>query len=205
MLRLICLGAASLLTIATPLRAHAAEAARKASPVVVSELQVDPLLLTDAAGEYVELVNLGDRPLPIATLAVIPPSGRRIQLQRPRFPILPPGAVVVVRRRPRHACEAAAPGLALPDRAGRLQVLARGVVVDTVHWMSTGPGPRRRAGRSLERRHPRAPGEYGRSWRHSRKALRRVERGSPGTLTWSCAEVAGTGLARACRASPSKR
>lgn len=187
-------------TVSVAAAALAVEPAQRAeggAALVVSELQVDPLLVDDAVGEYVELVNLGPGGIRVADIALLPPSGKVLRLTRPRLPILPAGGVMVVRRRPASPFDAGAPGLKLPNRAGRLEVHVRGKIVDVVHWLGKWPWPKYRAGRALERTHPRADGRLGRTWRHSRQPLRGAERGTPGQLAWSCKQLAGTAAAAA--------
>ena len=62
--------------------------AQRPPRVVISEVFADPLLLDDAAGEFVELANLSAQPVRLADLAIHLPSGKVAIPERPSAPLL---------------------------------------------------------------------------------------------------------------------
>lgn len=150
----------------------------------ISEVMADPLLVDDRAGEYVELVHLGDRPVAIDALALKPPSGKTLPLERAVEPVLRPGEVLLVTPLGLDEREAMARGLRLPNRAARIELLWHDKVIDVAQWTGKWPWPKHRVGASIERVRGDADGTVGRSWRRARTPLRRVERGSPGVCPW---------------------
>jgi len=174
--------------------------------LVISEIFADPALVSDAAGEFIEFVNLTPGPIALAKIQIQTPSGRLLAVTSKRKHV-ESGGVVVVRpsasRRPRRMnsggsasrhVEGVATGMRLPNRAGRVALLWRGRVVDVAQWWPRWPWPKPRAGRSLSRVSPAADGRYGRSWRHETKPLRVVERASPGAHRWSCKQLRKAGV-----------
>ena len=179
----------------------AAPASAPATPrLVVSELMVDPLLLDDSVAEFVEIVNLSPWPVRLADLSLTLPSGRTFVPERPLAPVLLPGAIVVLTPHGQGPGEARLRGLRLPNVAGRLELRWRKQLVDVVHWYRKRPWPKAKPGIALERISPMADGQLGGSWRASRTVLRVMERASPGTVNWTCAQVRGTPLEGRCAA-----
>lgn len=160
----------------------------------ISEIMTDPLLIDDAAGEYVEVVNLSDGPVRLADLALLLPSGKTVSPERPSMPLLAAGGVLVATPLGAGPAEAKVRGMRLPNAAGRVELLWRGKQVDVAQWHRKWPWPKAMAGRALERTAPGADGLAGGSWRRSRETLRGIERGSPGRLTWSCEVLAREGI-----------
>ena len=144
-----------------------------------TELQPAPLLLDDRAGEYVELVNLGPTAVALAEVKLLLPNGTAAPLLRPARPSLAPGEVALCTPLGQQGA-IQVPGMRLPDRAGRLELLWRGTPVDVAQWLRARPGPKVAAGVALERGDPDADGARLTAWRPSRTPLRGLERGSPG-------------------------
>lgn len=153
-----------------------------ASParLVISEVFSDPLLVDDKIGEFVEITNLGTDAVALARLRLRLPSGQRARLVRPGRPSLAACEAMVVRALPQSSGEAAAAKLRLPNRAGMVELLDGARVLDRAVWTGRWPWPKHRAGRALERRNADVPGDRAHAWRVARRALRRVERASPG-------------------------
>lgn len=158
---------------------------RAAPKVRISEVMTDPLLLDDVAGEFVEIVNVGTFAVRTAELELELPSGKRAVPLTDGATDLPPCGVLVLAPQP-------GPGVVmmksmrLPNRAGRLALRWRGQPLDVVQWTGRWPWPKHKAGYALERRSADSDGTLGSSWRHARAPLRRVERGSPGRVAWTC-------------------
>lgn len=173
-------------TVTASATAHLA-AAVGAPSLIISEVFADPLLQDDRAGEFVEVANVGDRPASLAAVRLVLPSGKVLGLARAGDRRLAVGAVLVLRPMGNHPDGHHLPGLKLPNRAGRLELRWRDVVLDVAQWTGKWPWPKHRVGWSLERRGPGADGRVGRGWRHCRVAYHGVERASPGRLPrgWS--------------------
>ncbi|MSP90988.1 MAG: hypothetical protein EXR79_04165 [Myxococcales bacterium] len=142
-------------------------------------MQPAPLLLDDRAGEYVELANLGPTPVALADLRLLLPNGTAAPLLRPARPWVAAGEVALCTPLGQFAA-IQVPGMRLPDRAGRLELLWRGSAIDVAQWLRARPGPKVPVGVSLERRDGEGDGARLTSWRQSRVPLRGLERGSPG-------------------------
>lgn len=166
--------------------------------VVMSEIQANPLLHDDRAGEFIEVVNLGPQPVRIADLTLLLPSGVRAVPARPSAPILRAGEVALLTPLGAQPGEAAVKGMRLPNDAGRLELFWRQTRVDVAQWHKKAPWPKPRPGQALERVAPTADGESGRAWRRSQAVLHGVERASPGRVDWLCADVKGTALEGRC-------
>lgn len=178
--------------------------------LVISELLVDPLLLDEGAGEYLELVSLSRHAVALRDLTLVLPSGKAVVPERPSAPLLQPGEVLVITPLGQAAQEARARGLRLPNLAGRVELRHRGTLVDVAQWHRKAPWPKGKPGRALERISPTSDGSLGPSWRASQTVLRGVERGSPGTVAWPCAALTALlpprlGPATALRCSPQPR
>ncbi len=167
--------------------------------LVISEVMTDPMLLDDAAGEYLEIANVGGLAAEISELALELPSGRRVSLERPTAPLLEPCRVLLVVTLPRSDAAVTRP-MRLPNRAGRLLLRWRGEVIDVAHWTGRWPWPRHRVGVALERRSVASDGTLGPSWRHAARPHLGVERGSPGQTQLGCAlSAAATATAALAR------
>lgn len=169
--------------------------------LVVSELMVDPLMLEDAAGEYVELANMATLAVRLADVGLVMPNGQVLTPERPSRPWLQPGEVLLLTPHGKGEGEAKARGMKLPNIAGRVEVRWRGRTLDVVQWYRKRPWPKAEPGRSLERTAPTADGRTGASWRLAREVLRGVERGSPGKLAWPCELLVQSPLHAACLAA----
>ena len=152
--------------------------------MVISEVFVDPLLVADRVGEFVEVVNLSKRPVRISHLELLTRAGRRIRPLSAADRSLPPAGVLVLHAYRSGPGVIKAAGLRLPNRAGRLELYWRGKLIDVAHWVDRWPWPKPRPGCSLERVSPTSDGRLGRSWRRSTVPLRGVERASPGRVRW---------------------
>ena len=82
--------------VALPTEATAVQEPTSPPTVVVSELMVDPLLLEDHAGEYVELANMATRAVRLADLSLLMPSGAVVTPERPEQPVVHPGEVLLL-------------------------------------------------------------------------------------------------------------
>ncbi len=171
--------------------------------LIISEIQCNPLLHDDRAGEFVEIVNLAREPVRLADLALLLPSGVRAVPVRPSAPLLHAGEVVLLTPLGGQAGEAAVKGMRLPNDAGRLELFWRQSRVDVAQWHKKPPWPKPLPGQSLERVRPNQDGESGRAWRRAQSVLHGVERASPGRVDWQCADVQGTALEGHC-ATPHK-
>ena len=174
--------------------------------LIISELMADPLLLDDAAGEYVVVVNMSGQTVRLGELALALPSGKVVALERPAAPMLPAGGIVVLTALGQGPGEARVRGLRLPNQAGRLELRWRQQVVDVAHWHRKRPWPKARPGAAIERSAPDADGRTGAAWRHSATPLRGIERGSPGSLNWRRAPEGGTAGSRRrrCTMAPAR-
>ena len=182
--------------------AIAPENAAAAEGLRISEVFFDPLLVADARGEFIEVVNVSRRAVPLSDVQLVLPSGKRLRLQRRARSALAPGEVVVVRPKPlvpARADEVVATGLRLPNRAGRLELWVGKRRHDVAQWWVKWPWPRAKPGTSLERKAPDSDGARGQAWRRSRTPLRVVERASPGVVHWQVASK----LRRWWRSQPS--
>ncbi len=150
----------------------------------ITEVMADPLLLEDKAGEYIEIANVGATTVVVAGLQLVLPSGKTLSLTTAGKRKLPPGGVLVVCPLGNRAGAVALKGMRLPDRAGRVELRRKGLLLDVAQWTRKWPWPKGQAGRSLELKGPRLDGRVGRSWRRSRVPLFGVERGSPGVVAW---------------------
>lgn len=166
--------------------------------LVVSEVQANPILHDDRAGEFVEVVNLSSQPVRLMDLTLLLPSGVRGVPVRPSAPLLHPGEVVLLTPLGSQPGEAAVKGMRLPNDAGRLELFWRQTRVDVAQWHKKAPWPKPKPGYALERVRPDADGERGTTWRHARQLLHGVERASPGRVDWVCPDVAGTALEGHC-------
>lgn len=182
----------------------AADPTPPTADLVISELQPAPLLHEDAAGDYIEVVNLSRFAVPLSELALVLPNGKRVVPERPHRPWLAAGEVSVwqamdapggVRVR----------GMRLPDAAGRLELWWRGRTLDVVHWLRKKPWPKMRAGVAVERVSPRSDGTSPTSWRAAAVGPTAIEAGSPGVVTWPCTDLLETALARPCPPPKAKR
>ena len=166
--------------------------------LLISEIQVNPLLHDDRAGEFVEIVNLSHQPVRLTDLTLLLPSGLRGVPVRPRAPLLQPAEVVILTPLGSEPGEAAVRGMRLPNDSGRLELFWRHTRVDVVQWHKKAPWPKPQPGRSLERQRPGSAGTEGRTWRLSAVVLNGIERASPGRVDWLCTDVAGTALEGHC-------
>jgi hypothetical protein len=187
--------------------AHAADLAEvptrttlpdKPPRLVISEVLVDPLLLEDVAGEFVEVVNLSPAAVRLPDLEVALPSGKVAVPERPALPVLRPGEVLLLTPLGKGRDEARLRGLRLPNQAGRLELRWRGHLVDVVQWHKKRPWPKQKPGYALERTAPDSDGMLGSSWRHASAPLRGIERATPGRLTWACERVRDTPVWAMC-------
>lgn len=172
--------------------------------LVISELLADPLLRDEGVGDYVEIVNLALQRVPLAELALLLPSGRRLPLLRSSRPWLEPGEVAVAQSQPA-GDRLQVKGLRLPNAAGRLELLWRGRPIDAATWLRKRPWPKVRPGVAWERRSPDLDGTLPQAWRAATGTVDRLERGSPGRVEWPCLALRGTALQRNCPAAPRKR
>ena len=140
--------------------------------LVITEIMTDPLLVSDAVGEYVEVVYLGRQRSAQLDFELVLPDGRRIPVTGKELARGQPNLWLIRSRAQRR--------LRLPNRYGRLELRAGNRLVDVAQWARNWPWPRRQAGVALCRRGPGSPGDWGRAWRRCRQSLRRIERGSPG-------------------------
>ena len=170
--------------------------------LIISEIQSNPLLHDERAGEFVEVVNLAHEPVRLADLALLLPSGVRAVPVRPSAPLLHAGEVVLLTPLGGQAGEAAVKGMRLPNDAGRLELFWRQSRVDVAQWHKKPPWPKPLPGQSLERVRPTQEGESGRAWRRAQSVLHGVERASPGRVDWLCADVLGTALEGRCVTPP---
>ncbi len=166
--------------------------------LVISEIQSNPLLHDDRAGEFVEVVNLAREPVRLADLSLLLPSGMRAVPVRPAAPLLHSGEVVLLTPLGTQPGEAAVKGMRLPNDAGRLELFWRQTRVDIAQWHKKPPWPKPHPGHALERIRPTQDGESGRAWRRSTSVLHGVERASPGRVDWLCPDVKGTALEGKC-------
>ena len=166
--------------------------------LLISEIQANPILHDDRAGEFVEIVNLAREPVRLADLSLLLPSGVRAVPVRPGAPLLHAGEVVLLTPLATQAGEAAVKGMRLPNDSGRLELFWRQTRVDIAQWHKKAPWPTPRPGQALERTHPQADGELGGTWRRSLSPLHGVERASPGRVEWPCPDVRGTALEGRC-------
>ncbi len=166
--------------------------------LVISEIQNNPILHDDRAGEFVEVVNLAKEPVRIADLTLLLPSGVRAIPVCPSAPLLQAGEVVLLTPLGAQAGEASVKGMRLPNDAGRLELFWRQTRVDVAQWHKKAPWPKPVPGRALERLGPGQDGESGRAWRRSQSVLHGVERASPGKVDWLCKDVTGTALEGRC-------
>lgn len=166
--------------------------------IVVSELFVDPLLLDDNAGEFVEIVNLSSAAVRLADLELSLPSGKSAKPERPGLPVLRPGEVLLLTPLGKGDGEAKVRGMRLPNQAGRLELRWHGRLLDVVQWHKKRPWPKQKPGLAIERVGPDAKGDIGASWRHAKEALRVIERATPGRLTWPCEQLRDTPVWSAC-------
>ncbi len=166
--------------------------------IVVSELFVDPLLLDDNAGEFIEIVNLSNAAVRLVDLELALPSGKVAVPERPGRPVLGPGEVVLLTPLGKGPGEAKVRGMRLPNQAGRLELRWRGRLLDVVQWHKKRPWPKQKPGFAIERVAPDANGGVGGSWRHAREAMRVIERATPGRLTWPCEPLRDTAVWSAC-------
>ena len=173
--------------------------------LVISEIQSNPLLHDDRAGEFVEVVNLAREPVRLADLSLLLPSGVRAVPVRPAAPLLHPGEIVLLTPMGAQPGEAAVKGMRLPNDAGRLELFWRQTRVDVAQWHKKPPWPKPRPGQALERLRPTQDGESGRAWRRSQSVLNGVERASPGRVDWLCPDVQGTALEGKCIAPQKAR
>ena len=166
--------------------------------LVISEVQSNPVLHDDRAGEFVEVVNLAREPVRLADLTLLLPSGMRVAPARPAAPLLRAGEVVLLTPLGSQPGEAAVKGMRLPNDAGRLELFWRQTRVDVAQWHKKPPWPKPQPGQALERLGPTRDGELGRSWRRATSVLHGVERASPGRVDWLCPDVQGTALEGRC-------
>lgn len=172
--------------------------------LVLSEVLVDPLLLEDAAGEFIELVNLSPAAVRLPDLEVALPSGKIAVPERKDLPVLRPGEVILLTPLGKGPNEARLKGMRLPNQAGRVELRWRGHLVDVVQWHKKRPWPKQKPGLAIERVAPDSDGSLGSSWRHAAVALRGIERGTPGRLTWACEKVRETPVYAMCLAEQKK-
>ncbi|MBI5608964.1 MAG: hypothetical protein HY902_08785 [Deltaproteobacteria bacterium] len=172
--------------------------------LVISELLTDPLLRDEGVGDYVEIANLAARRVPLAELALLLPSGRRLPLLRSARPWLEPGEVAVAQAWPT-GDRLQAKGLRLPNAAGRLELLWRGQPIDAATWLRKRPWPKAKPGVAWERRSPALDGNLPAAWRAATLPVDRLERGSPGSVDWPCLALIGTALQRNCPPPLKKR
>ncbi len=203
---------ALLLLLSLPVPARAAPPPGEPPPLpppvprlVISEIQANPLLHDDRAGEFVEVVNLAKEPVRLADLTLLLPSGVRAVPVRPAAPLLHAGEVVLLTPLGAQPGEAAVKGMRLPNDAGRLELFWRQTRVDVAQWHKKAPWPKPVPGQALERVRPGQDGESGRAWRRSASVLHGVEHASPGRVEWPCAEVKGTALEGKCATLPKNR
>ena len=140
--------------------------------LLISEIMTDPLLVSDAVGEYVEVVYLGRQAPERLDFELVLPDGRRLAVTD-KARVRGRANLWLIRSRPKQK-------LRLPNRYGRLELRAGNRLVDVAQWAQHWPWPRRQAGVALCRRALGTPGDWGRSWRRCRQSLRRIEKGSPG-------------------------
>ena len=175
--------------------------------VVVTEVMSDPLLLEDAAGEYLELINLSDISLRLADIHVRLPSGKVATPDRPHQPLWSPGEVVLLSALGLQQGSVRLKGLKLPNPAGRLEIWHHNQLLDVAHWHNKRPWPKRRPGVALERRSLTAGGQAS-AWRRSATRQRGQEYGSPGLSQLPCRELLqtpwgqGSGAAQLARDCP---
>ncbi len=173
--------------------------------LVISEIQSNPLLHDDRAGEFVEVVNLAREPVRLADLSLLLPSGVRAVPVRPAAPLLHAGEIVLLTPMGAQPGEAAVKGMRLPNDAGRLELFWRQTRVDVAQWHKKPPWPKPHPGQALERLRPTPDGESGRAWRRSQSVLHGIERASPGRVDWLCPDVQGTALEGKCIAPQKAR
>ncbi len=184
---------------APPTVVYAAPTANWQPPrLLISEMMVDPLLLEDSAGEFVELANLSGEPVRLADISLLLPSGKWVMPERPRAPVLRAGEIALLTPQGYGPNEAKVRGLKLPNQAGRLELRWRQTTVDVVQWHRKKPWPKAVPGMALERISPTADGKLGSSWRRSPTPLRVVERGSPGRSSWACDSLRNTPAHKVC-------
>lgn len=188
---------------AVPAVALASEPTRSVLPaqpprIVISELLVDPLLLDDGAGEFIEIVNLSPLAVRLGDLELALPSGRGLTPERPSLPILRAGEVLLLTPLGKGPGEAKMRGMRLPNQAGRIELRWRGQALDVVQWHRKRPWPKQKPGFALERIAPDADGRVGASWRHATAPLRGIERASPGVLHWPCERLVDTAVHALC-------
>ncbi len=168
--------------------------------IVISELFVDPLVLDDRAGEYIEMVNLSPHAVRVSDLSLSLPSGTVAPLDRAHDPVLHPGEVAIATARTTAVQQIHVPVMKLPNGAGRIELRWRNRVVDVAQWYGKKPWPKAHPGWSLERTRPDADGQTRVAWRASLTQMRVIERGSPGQVQWPCATLTNTPLLAACQA-----
>jgi len=171
----------------------AAELPHGVTPLaVLTELMTDPLLLDDAAGEYVELMLLSEHALLVADLRLRLPSGKVAVPERPDAPLLLPGEVLLLTAQGLQPGSARVKGLKLPNPAGRLELWYRDQLLDVAHWHNKKPWWKRRPGVAQERTALLLAGDDRRAWQPSRTVRRGQERGSPGQTQLTCKDLLAT-------------
>lgn len=174
-------------------RTDAPELPLAATPLaVVTELMTDPLLLDDAAGEYVELMLLSDQAVRLADLRLRLPSGKVAVPERADAPHLQPGEVLLLTVQGLQPGSARVKGLKLPNPAGRLELWYRDQLLDVAHWHNKKPWWKRRPGVAQERTTLLLRGDDRRAWQPSRTVRRGQERGSPGETQLTCKDLLAT-------------
>ena len=166
--------------------------------LLISEIQVNPLLHDERAGEFLEIVNLSRQPVRLTDLTLLLPSGTRAVPVRPMAPLLYAGEVVLATPLGSQPGEAAVKGMRLPNDAGRVELYWRQTRVDVIQWHKKAPWPKPVPGVALERVGPRGEATSGKQWRRAKQVWHGVERASPGRVDWPCAEVLGTALEGKC-------
>lgn len=171
----------------------AAELPLLATPVaVVTELMTDPLLLDDAAGEYLELMLVSDEAVRVADLRLRLPSGKVAVPERPAAPNWQPGEVLLLSAQGLQPGSARVKGLKLPNPAGRLELWHRDQLLDVAHWHNKRPWWKRKPGVAQERTTLQLRGDDRRAWQPSRSLRRGQERGSPGVTQLTCRDLLAT-------------
>ena len=106
--------------------------------VAITEILYDPITLPDAAGEWIEISNLGKAPIPLDELEVISPGGTSYLGLKAK---LMPGGVAVIARFPFPSAtpwglvpDAVASNLLLPNTQGFVEIRIGDAVLDRVEY-----------------------------------------------------------------------
>ncbi len=154
-------------------------------PLVIDEIAYDPAAVPDHLGEYIEIVNTGDRAVEMGCVRLRVGEGCEAEIPHEAPPLAPGGYFLFVRsldRETNGGIEGNARfSCTLGNEGGRIELLdPAGTPIDTVTYRTEAPWPSPPAGVAIELIDPSRDNDDGRNWAPASETLESGDRGSPG-------------------------